>query len=109
MVVAAVAVLFGCGFVVVLLLFCCCLLLFVASSSKIWVFLSQNLVQGCVKTWSKILFCLFFPQFYSVFWACLKSQIVCRGAKIGNLSGCQKRVLEKNVHFLFLSFLCWKK
>ena len=36
--------------------------------SKIWGFLSQNLVQGCVKTWSKICFCLFSPQFYSVFW-----------------------------------------
>ena len=25
------------------------------------------------------------------------------------MSGCQKRVFEKNVHFLFLSFLCWRK
>ena len=31
--------------------------------SKIWGILSQNLVQGCVKTWSKIFFCLFFPNF----------------------------------------------
>ena len=30
-----------------------------------FVFLSQNFVQGCVKTWSKI-FLLVFPQFYSV-------------------------------------------
>ena len=29
--------------------------------SKIWGFLSQNLVQGCVKTWSKIFFACFSP------------------------------------------------
>ena len=79
--------------------------------SKIWGFLSQNLVQGCVKTWSKIFVCLFFPQFYSVFWICLKSQIVCRGAKIffGNLSGCQKRVIEKKCAlFVFVFFMLEK-
>ena len=39
--------------------------------SKIWGFLSQNLVQGCVKTWSKIFFGLFFPSFI-VFFGYLK-------------------------------------
>ena len=39
--------------------------------SKIWGFLSQSLVQGCVKTWSKIFFCLFFPNFI-VFFGYLK-------------------------------------
>ena len=28
---------------------------------------------------------------------------------MGSLSGRQKRVFEKNVHFLFSPFLCWKK
>ena len=40
--------------------------------SRIWGFLSQNLVQGCVKTWSKIFFCLFFPNFI-VFFGYLKN------------------------------------
>ena len=41
--------------------------------SKIWVFLSQNLVQDWVKTWSKIVFLLVFSNFI-VFWGYLKSR-----------------------------------
>ena len=42
----------GCGPYI----YACCR---VKTWSKIWVFLSQNLVQGWVKTWSKIFVCLF--------------------------------------------------
>ena len=42
--------------------------------SKLGPRLGQNLVQDY--------FLLVFPQFYGVFWVCLKSQIVCRGARI---------------------------
>ena len=72
--------------------------------SKLGPRLRQNLVQD--------FFLLVFPQFYSVFWVCLKSQIVCRGAKIlfwQFVRVSKKGFSKKNVHFLFLSFLCWKK
>ena len=70
------------------------------------------------RTWSKVApelgpkcFWLVFPQFYSVF-GMLKSQRVCRGSKIIFLAVCQgvkQGFSKKNVHFLFFSFLCWKK
>ena len=54
---------------------------------------------------------LFFPHFYSVFWACLKTQIVSHCAKIVSLQNCgdvKNEVFEKKIAFLFLSFLCWR-
>ena len=48
--------------------------------SNFGLLLSQKVVQGCVKNWPKI-FCLFSPSFI-VFFGILKSQIVCRGARI---------------------------
>ena len=72
--------------------------------SKLGPRLGQNLVQD--------FYLLVFPQFYSVFRVCLKSQIVCRGAQIffGQFVRVSKKGFsKKNVHFLFLSFLCWRK
>ena len=52
-----------------------------------------------------------FPKFYSIL-GISKSQIVCRGAKIcfwQFVMVSRKGFSKKNVHFLLLSFLCWKK
>ena len=75
-------------------------------------FLSQNLVrlrlhQNLVQDF----YWLVFPQFYNVVWVSYKTQIVCRGEKIflGSSSRCQTKGFRKNVRFLFLSFLCWRK
>ena len=79
----------------------------VENPSKIWGFLRWKSVQGCVENPSKILFCLFFPQFYSGFCWSKKTQIVCRGAKIifwQFLRVSKKGFSKKDVHFLFLSF-----
>ena len=73
-----------------------------------------------VKTWSKVasklgprfFFCLFFPKFIVFFGYLKKTQIVCRGAKIifwQFVRVSKKGFSKKNVHFLFLSFLCWRK
>ena len=62
--------------------------------------------------WSKIFFCLFFPSFIVFFGYLKKTQIVCRCAKIffwQFVKVSKKGFSKKNVHFLFLSFLCWKK
>ena len=73
--------------------------------SKLGPRLRQNLVQD--------FFLLVFPQFYSFFLGILKkTQIVCRGAKIISwqfVRVSKKGFSKKNVHFLFLSFLCWRK
>ena len=81
--------------------------------SKIWVFLSQNLVQGCVKTWSKICFCLFSHNFIVFFGYLKNTHIVCRGPKIffWQFVRLSKKGFfsKKNVHFLFLSFMLEKE
>ena len=56
-------------------------------------------------------FALFFPHFYSVFWVFLKTQTVSHCAKIvflKNLGMSKMRFLKRKLHFLFLSFLCWR-
>ena len=78
-------------------------------------FLSQNLVQGCVKTWSKSFFCLFPPNCVVFFGYLTKIQVVCRGAKIivwqcvrVSKKGFSKKK-KKVCTFLLLSFLGWRK
>ena len=55
-------------------------------------------------------FCLSFPNFI-VFLVFLKSQRVCRGAKIVfcKLSGYQNKGFRKKMHSFVLRFLCWRK
>ena len=75
-------------------------------------FLSQNLVQGCVKTWSKIFFCLFFPSFVVFFGYLKKTQIVCTGAKNfwQFVKVVKKRVFEKKCAlFVFVFFMLEKE
>ena len=58
-----------------------------------------------VKNWSNFL--LFFPQFYSVFWAFLETQIVQQCVKIvflQNLGDVKNEVFEKKIAF-FVFFL----
>ena len=63
-----------------------------------------------VKNWSKFFHC--FPQFYSVFWALLETQIVQQCVKIvflQNLGDVKNEVFEKKIaFFVFFFFLCWK-
>ena len=56
-------------------------------------------------------FLLAFPIFIVFFAGLKKTQIVCRGAKnfLAVCQGVKKGFSKKNVHFLFLSFLCWNK
>ena len=52
-------------------------------------------------------FVLFFPQFYSVFWAFLETQIVQQSVKIvflQNLGDVKNEVFEKKIAFLFFLF-----
>ena len=49
------------------------------------------------------------PQFYSVFGVCLKSQIVCRCAKIVLSQNCRDVENEVFEQSMFGAFLCWRK
>ena len=61
-----------------------------------------------VKNWSKFFFHCF-PQFYSVFWAFLETQIVQQCVKIvflQNLGDVKNEVFEKKITFFVFPFLC---
>ena len=71
----------------------------------------KNWSKSSVKNWSNFFFAVF-PQFYSVFWAFLETQIVQQCVKIvflQNLGDVKNEVFEKKkLHFLFFPFLCWR-
>ena len=84
-------------------IYACCR---VKTWSTMWGFLSQNLVQDCVKTWSKIFLCLFSPNF-KVFWGIFKNTNSVQGCE--NIFRQFVRVSKKgfrkqNVHFCFCLF-----
>ena len=73
----------------------------------------KNWSKSCVKNWSKFFFFLTVfppPPFYSVWGACLKTQIVSHCAKIVffcKVAGMSKmRFSRRKLHFCFL--LCWR-
>ena len=66
----------------------------------------KNWSKSSVKNWSNFFFAVF-PQFYSVFWAFLETQIVQQCVKIvflQNLGDVKNEVFEKKIAFFVFSF-----
>ena len=60
----------------------------------------------------QVFFSLFFPHFYSVFWAFLETQIVQQCVKIvflQNLGDVKNEVFEKKIAFFVFSFFMLEK
>ena len=73
-------------------------------------FLALKTGPSLVKNWSNCFFAVF-PQFYSVVWAFLETQIVQQCVKIvflQNLGDVKNEVFEKKIAFFVFSFLCWR-
>ena len=73
---------------------------------RFWVSSVKNWSKSSVKNWSKFFFAVF-PQFYSVFWALLETQIVQQCVKIvflQNFGNVKNEVFEKKIAFFVFSF-----